>query len=202
MLAHETKHVTRDRAISDRSFLATNRFTTHASTSNLAKGGPRIFTLFDESGSLNKLEKAETDAEVTFTVRSAAGTWADLDGNLSYDKAAETKGSFNLAASVQLPAPEDGEGVGGRAVVTADADALADLILSVSMGNRQWLADSLRWLEDEVKLSAQVAELEDVALVHTRDEDKAWFYGTSLGLPLLILSWGLALRARRRRSAS
>ncbi len=202
VLAHETKHVTRDRAISDRSFLATNRFTTHASTSNLAKGGPRIFTLFDESGSLNKLEKAETDAEVTFTVRSAAGTWADLDGNLSYDKAAETKGSFNLAASVQLPAPEDGEGVGGRAVVTADADALADLILSVSMGNRQWLADSLRWLEDEVKLSAQVAELEDVALVHTRDEDKAWFYGTSLGLPLLILSWGLALRARRRRSAS
>ncbi len=199
VLAHETKHVTRDRAVSDRAFLATNRFTTHASTTNLAKGGPRTFTLFDRTGSLDKLEGAEDGAEVTFTIRTAAGTWADLDKGLTYDKDTESKSSFNVAASVQLPISEGGDGVGGRAVVTADADALADLVLSVSMGNRQWLSDSLRWLENEVALSAQVAELEDVTLIHTKDEDKAWFYATSLGVPLLVLGCGLGLRARRRR---
>ena len=199
VLAHETKHVTRDRAISDRSFLATNRFTTHASTTNLAKGGPRTFALFDGSGSLDKLDGAAGEPDVTFTIRTAAGTWADLDGGLTYDKDTESKSSFNLAASVQLPPAEEGEGIGGRAVVTADVDALADLVLSVSMGNRQWLSDSLRWLENEVALSAQVAELEDVALVHTKDEDKVWFYATTLGVPLLVLGCGLRVRSRRRR---
>jgi len=202
VLAHETKHVTRDRAVSDRAFIATNRFTTHASTTNLAKGGPRTFALFDRTGSLDKLDGTESGPEVTFTIRTAAGSWADLDGGLTYDKDTESKGSFNVAASVQLPANEEDSGVGGRAVVTADADALADLVLSVSMGNRQWLSDSLRWLENEVTLSAQVAELEDVTLVHTKDEDKAWFYGTSLGVPLLVLGCGLGLRARRRRRST
>ncbi len=84
-------------------------------------------------------------------------------------------------------------------MVSADADALADLVLSVSMGNRQWLADALRWLENEVKLAAKVAELEDVALVHTQDEDKLWFYSTTMGMPLLVLGAGLGIRARRRR---
>ena len=202
VLAHETKHVTRDRAVSDRAFLATNRFTTHSSTTNLAKGGPRTFALFDNTGSLKKLDGATSGADVTFTIRTAAGTWADLDGGLIYDKDTESKGSFNLAAAVQLPATAGVDGPGGRAVVAVDADALADLVLSVSMGNRQWLADSLRWLENEVQLSAKVAELEDVALVHTMDEDKAWFYGTTLGVPLLVLGFGLGLRTRRRRRST
>jgi len=199
VLAHETKHATRDRKISDRSFLVTNRFTTHDSTTNLSKGGSRIFTLFDSTGSLEKLEQVEGGPEVTFTIRSAAGTWADLDGGLTYDKDSEKKTSWNLAAAVQLPAADGDDGPGGRAVVSADADAIADLPLSVSMGNRQWLADSLRWLENEVKLSAKVAELEDVRLIHTRDDDKRWFYSTTLGMPLLVLGCGIVMRSRRRR---
>jgi hypothetical protein len=199
VLAHETRHVTRDRAISDRSFLASNRFTSHASTTHLSKGGPRLFTLFDGTGSLEKIDDPVSEADVTFTIRTAAGTWADLDGGLTYDKDTEKKTSWNLTAAVQLPAEEGSDALGGRAVVSADADALSDLVLSVSMGNRQWLSDGLRWLENEVKLGARVAELEDVALVHTKDEDKLWFYSTTLGVPLLVLGFGLGLRARRRR---
>ncbi len=217
-LAHETKHVIKDRAITDRTFLVTNRFTSHGSTPNLSKGGPRMLALFDNTGSLDKFDgsassggggdddSAASDGErrnpeVSFTIRTPAGAWADLDGGFTYDKDSENKKSWNLAAAVQLPAPVENDAAGGRAIVTADADALADLVLANSLGNRQWLADALRWLENETELSAQVAELEDVALVHSKDEDKLWFYSTTLGVPLLVLACGLGIRLRRRRNS-
>lgn len=203
-LAHETSHATRTRGIADRTLLVSNRFTTHDSTRHLSELGSRIWALFETSGYLEKLKAAEGAApigapEVTFTIRAPAGTWADLDGELRYDKNTETKKGWNLAAAVQLPVAEGADGPGGRAIVTADADILSDLALSVGKGNRQWVADAVRWLENEVQLGGQVADLEDVRILHTQDDDKAWFFGTTLGVPLLVLVLGFGSHFRRRR---
>jgi hypothetical protein len=205
LLAHETKFVTMKKALSDRTFLATNRFTSHDSTPVLSKNSSRMFVLFNESGSLDKREGvAAKDAggpDVQFTVRSMSGTFGDLDGDLEHDSAEEKKKVWQMLAAVQLAAPEGGDGKGGRALVAADVDVLADYVIGASRGNQQLLVDGLRWLEDEVELTGEVAEIEDVAILHTRDEDKAWFWGTTLGMPLLVLGFGLATgRSRRRRT--
>ncbi|HCP46435.1 MAG TPA: hypothetical protein DIU15_10350 [Deltaproteobacteria bacterium] len=206
-LAHETSHATRTRGITDRTMLVSNRFTTHDSTRHLSELGSRIWALFETTGYLEKAKAVDgvpDDAkpEVTFTIRAPAGTWADLDGELRYDKNTETKKGWNLAAAVQLPAAEGDDGPGGRAIVTADADILSDLALSVGKGNRQWVADGVRWLENEVQLGGQVADLEDVRILHTQDDDKAWFFGTTLGVPLLVLLFGVGSHFRRRRRAT
>jgi hypothetical protein len=203
LLAHETKFVTMKKGKTDRSFLATNRFTSHDSTPVLAKNSSRMFVLFNETGTLEKADDAAAkDAggpDVQFTVRSMSGTFNDLDGDLEHDSPEEKKKVWQLAAAVQLAAPE-GEGrKGGRAVVTADVDVLADYVIGASRGNQQFLVDALRWLEDELELTGEVAEIEDVAILHTSEEDKAWFFGTTLGMPLLVLGIGL-VRGRRRRS--
>ena len=205
-LAHETKFVTMKKATSDRAFLATNRFTSHDSTPVLSKNSSRMFVLFNETGTLEKLEgapgKEAGGPDVQFTVRSMSGTFGDLDGDLQYDSADEKKKVWQLAAAVQLAAPEDSEGKGGRALVMADVDVLADYVIGASRGNQQLLVDALRWLEDEVELSGEVAEIEDVAVLHTKDEDKAWFWGTTLGMPLVVLGFGvLSGRSRRRRTS-
>jgi len=203
-LAHETSHATRSRGVADRTLLVSNRFTTHDSTRHLSELGSRTWALFENTGYLEKLKSPEgtggaDSPEVTFTIRAPAGTWADLDGELGYDKNTETKKGWNLAAAVQLPVGEGAEGPGGRAIVTADADILADLALSVGKGNRQWVADAVRWLENAVQLGGQVADLEDVRILHTQDNDKAWFFGTTLGVPLFLLLLGFGSHFRRGR---
>ncbi len=198
-LAHETKYVRVTGGLADRAFVYTNRFTTHDSTTNLAKQSSRLAVLFGTTGSIDKAEGGENPPDVKFTVRSMSGTWADKDADLAFDKdAGEEKKVRKLIAAVELPAPEGAE-TGGRAIVGADADVITDMLLGGSMGNSQWLSDALRWLEGEVQLAGEVAEVEDVPILHTRDEDKAWFFGSTLGIPLLIVGLGFGVTRRRRK---
>ena len=205
VLVHDSKYVPLDRGRTDRSVLFTNRFTTHDSTTILGKLGSQVAVVFPTSGSLTRDEaaKAAKDGgpDVQVTIRSLAGTWQDGNGDLDFQKDSEKKDVFQLAAAVQLAKAEGAEGHGGRALVVADADVMSDLILSRSPGNQQWLVDGLRWLEDEVQLAGEIAEVEDVPILHTKDEDKAWFYGTTLGIPLLVMGGGV-FASRRRRSKS
>jgi hypothetical protein len=198
-LAHETKHLRLKGAISDRAFVYTNRFTTHDSTTNLSKKSSRLAVLFGTTGSIAKLEGLEDPPEVKFTVRSMSGTWADTNGDLEFNKdEGENKKVRKLIAAVQL-APPEGVETGGRAIVGADADVISDFLLGGSMGNSQFLSDGLRWLEGEVQLAGEVAAIEDVPILHTRDEDKAWFFGATLGIPLFLVGLGLGTARRRRK---
>ncbi len=201
VLGHDTKFVNYKRAQTDRAFLATNRFTSHESTPNLSKASSRVAALFNRSGSLDKLEglpdKDAGGPDVQFTVRSMSGTFKDLNGNFSFD-GGEPKKVWQLVAAVQLPGTEDA--AGGRAIVTADADAIADYVIGSSQGNQQFLVDGVRWLEGAVQLAGEVAEIEDVRILHTRDEDKLWFWATTAGMPLLILGFGLGMGRLRRRT--
>jgi hypothetical protein len=206
-LAHDSKYVSYRKKKSDRSFLASNRFTTHDSTTILSKNSSKMLVLAETAGSIDKKEgipdKAAGGPDVQFTIRSLSGTWADLDGDLEFDKDSEKKKVFQMVAAVQLPVPEgDSENkTGGRAIVTADADLLTDFVLGASLGNQQWLTDALRWLEDEVALQAEVAEIEDVKILHTTEQDRLWFYGTTVGVPLLVLGLGAGSGLVRRRRA-
>jgi len=202
LLAHETKYLTRTRTPADRTFLGTNRFTSHDSSKNLAKNSSRMFVAVDRAGSLSKLEPAPAGVDVEFTVRSMSGTFVDLNEDLAFDNEVEKKGVHQLTAAVTLP-PADGAGAakGGRAIVAADADILADFILKNSTGNQQWFLDGLRWLEDDVNLGGEVAEIEDVAILHSAEQDRLWFWLMTGGMPLALLGVGFAVGPMRRRKS-
>ncbi|RME06175.1 MAG: hypothetical protein D6812_01990 [Deltaproteobacteria bacterium] len=202
VLANERQHIRFTRGKKDRAFLFTNQISRHDSTNVLRKLGLRGLVLCYLCGSIEK--RAELPPvkaggpDVQLTVRSMSGTWADLDGDFEFDPETEKKATYALTAAIELPSG-DPEQPAGRAIVAADADIVSDLILRKSPGNQQWLADALHWLEREVELSGEVAAVEDVPVLHTQEQDKAWFYGTILGVPLLILVFGFFVSGIRRK---
>ncbi|MBW1809703.1 MAG: Gldg family protein [Deltaproteobacteria bacterium] len=93
-----------------------------------------------------------------------------------------------------------------RVVVFADSDVFSDKYIGFRLsvneigGNMQLLADVLQWLGDEERIPGLPTSEEDIKIVHTRDEDKIWFYGTVFAVPLIILGIGFATRWGRGRS--
>jgi hypothetical protein len=97
-----------------------------------------------------------------------------------------------------------------RVVVFADSDVFSDRFVGFRLsyneigGNMQLLADVLRWLADEDRVPGLPRSEEDVKIVHSRNEDVYWFYGTVFPVPLLILGAGVGTRwgrGRRRGTA-
>lgn len=201
VLTHDRKFFPLRGGLTDRQFLMTTRFSTHDSTTVLSRISSQVAVFMDASGSLDKIDglvpASEGGIDVQFTVRSVAGTWGEVDGDLEFDKDTEKKDVYSVVAAVQLPDADDGS-KGGRAIVTADADMVADLIMARSKGNQQWVHDAVRWLEDDVVLIGEVADIEDTPIQHSAEDETLWFWLSTLGLPLLIGlgGWG-ARRARR-----
>ena len=65
-------------------------------------------------------------------------------------------------------------------------------------GNAYFMMDTLNWLLEEEDEKGIIENEEDIALVHRRDEDVLWFYGTSLVVPGGILFIGLFWTRRRQ----
>jgi len=197
-LINETKFVFLSGGLADRAILYSRRVSRHESTTTLTKIIGENNLLFPVTGSVRKANPGEGGPNVQITVRAVGGTFADLNRNFKLDPETEKQEDLGLVAAVEL-APKGKDKPGGRAIVVADADLVTDLILANSLANKQFAADAVHWLERDVELSGEVAGPDDVKIMHTRDEDKAWFYGTVLGFPLLVLGAGIAMRLGRRR---
>lgn len=189
--------------VSDRQLLLTNSFSSHPSVRTLSKESRNVAVVVDRAGSLRRKEGDEVKGrKVDFTVRSMPDTWADLDGDRSFDEDAEKRKIYHLAAAVELPRPEGAaeDAEGGRAVVLADGDVLSDELLNIR-GDLLMAADVLRWLQGEEDAAGTVESEEDVPVEHSSEGDALWFHGTVFALPLAVLLLGLGYvrRSRRRR---
>lgn len=192
--------------ISDRVNVATNRYSSHESTTTLAKAAKQIPLITPTSAWFEELSGGP--GKTTVVVRSMDTTWPDLDGDLK-PGAGEEKKSRPVAAAVSLPvageAPAEGEQAKeGRALVIGDATVLSDLVLSANPtrghpGSVAYLLDGTAWLMNEEELGGTVENEEDVKIEHSREDQVKWFYGTIAGVPLLVFVLG-ALRVRSRRS--
>lgn len=204
-LAHDQKYVEYAKSKTDRHVIFTNRSTAHDATRTLSKLGEKVATVFPKTGSIalkeNMPPPAQGGPRTTITMRTFVGTWQDRDGDLEHTPGEEKKDIFQLTAAAELPAPEGSDKKhGGRALVAADADLLSDMMLRFSMGNQQWALDGLKWLEDTVDAPAEAPVPEDLPVMHTKDENRVWFYGTILGIPLAVLGLG-ALASRKVKAA-
>lgn len=186
--------ITHDRL--DRIHIVTNSYTSHPSSRTLAQNSGTAPVFAPAAGYLE--EGADRRASVTFTVRSLAFTWADLNLNAEYEAdQGETKAARNLVAAVTGPESADP----WRVLVTADASMFSDLAMG-SRGNVMLVDDAVNWLIGAEALAGTTQSEEDIKIEHTKEGQGGWFYLTVLGVPFFVMMLG-ALRLRiRRRGAS
>ncbi len=85
-----------------------------------------------------------------------------------------------------------------RAVIFGDADFVADLIVR-NQGNYVAVMDALRWLGGDEATAGTVESEKDIRIRHRRDEDRIWFYGSSILIPASVLLVGVVYTRRTRR---
>jgi len=153
----------------------------------------------------------KADAKAAKSAKDAKGAEAKGEGKAGADakaaksakdakdaKVAETKGDGKgdaaaVKAAATAPQPL-------RAIVVSDADVVANGILG-NAGNAYLVADGLKWLAGDEQLIGKNTSEEDVAIVHKRDDDAVWFYGTSFAIPALVVAVGVALGRKKRRAS-
>lgn len=202
-LADDQRHLRQTRTLSDRRLIVTDRFSAHASVTTAGRRGIGSGILMAGAGFLTEAVEVEGPRR-RFVIQSLPSTFADMNGNLQFDEAAESRGSFDLAVAVEGPAREEGGSM--RSLVYADADMFTDGVLTSLGMNAAIAADGVRWLGREESFAGETVSEADVPIVHTRGEDVAWFYAIIFGAPALVLGLGLVVvysprLVRRRRAA-
>lgn len=175
----------------DRVNLASNKFGSHESVKLLSRNSSQMGVVMPTVRWVRK--KADTKNRVSTLMRSFPDTWSDDDGDFEAGEGEEKK-VFEVAVAVS------GEGEDGfKAIVVGDVNLYSDVLLQRSQGNALFARDTLLWLLDDPDAAGDIESEEDVKVVHTREEDLAWFAMTVLGMPLLILGFGIILvRVRGR----
>ena len=85
-------------------------------------------------------------------------------------------------------------------MIIADGDFMTNKV-APNNGNMLLFVDTMAWLVGNEDLSGEVTSEEDVAIEHSREKDKLWFYATTFAVPAPILGLGLwVARSRRRRA--
>lgn len=193
-LAHATKYAAATRGPVDRVNLVTNRFGSHASVATLSKYSSQAMMVFITSSALReKRGGGLADAKYTPLIRSFDDTWEDLNGD--FEKNANEEGKTHVLA-MAVSGPESNP---YRVIVVSDVATAGDFLNQSFRGNAQFLVDSTAWLVGEDDMAGEVNNEEDVRVEHTNEEDKFWFYGLLMGMPLLVLTLGGIFVSRRRR---
>jgi hypothetical protein len=84
-----------------------------------------------------------------------------------------------------------------------DSTWASDLVLPLSMGNQEYLRDSIAWLVAEPSQGGTVNNEEDVKIRHTKKDDAWMFYGSTMLIPIVLLGFGMIrVRSRRKEDAA
>jgi hypothetical protein len=209
VLADDRQHLRQRNNASDNRLLVTDQFSSHAAVTSLSRSRAGAGIVAPFSGSLSDLElTAVPEAERpsrTYVVRSLPSAFADADGD-NLPGEGEKREAKNLVAAVEdkaAPEAAPGKAEAGRrpmrAFVLASAAMVSDPLLTNVALSAALVGDGIKWLGGEEQLAGETRSEKDVPIEHTRSGDVAWFYGTIVGAPLVILGLGLLLTTRRRR---
>lgn len=184
-------------------YWGSNTTAAHDSITTLSKATGRLPLVFIAAGSVTKLAEAPSLLTFSPTLRSMPEAWDDLNRNGKLDEG-EKRETLDLAVAIEGPygsaKTEDGKNITARVIVAGDSDLAATGILSGVPGNQAYFIDGVRWLVGEDKQVAGLPESEkDVPIVHRKEKDTVWFYGTSFLVPAAVLGLGLTASRRSRR---
>jgi hypothetical protein len=203
-LADDRQHLRRRGNLSDRQLIVTDRFSAHEAVTTLSRTRVGSGILLVGAGYFEQV--GEDGPRRSFLIRSLPSTFPDLNGNYEFDPGSEERNTYPVVVAVEGRSSTDGGDQGGpgatdmRALVYADAGMFSDAVLASIGLNAALVADGFRWLGRDESISGEIESEADVAIVHTKAEDKAWFYLTIVGAPLLVFAVGLVRVVRRRRT--
>jgi hypothetical protein len=199
ILANERSNVPLTRTEADRTLIWSNRYSSHESVTTMTRNA-KLATVFSKTGSLSKLsDKAPERTKVEMVLTAIDDTFADADNDLTFDRDGEKKSPFGLAAAITRTSTSGKKADETRLFIIADADVFTDDLIRFE-GNLNLLADVIYWLRAVEDPVVPTISAEDVQIVHKKEEDAFWFYSTTLGVPALVLSLGLVVTRRRRRT--
>ncbi len=201
VLANDYVHMRKSSEPSDNARLVTTSFSTHPAVMTVSRDPNSYRMLFTRAGYLEEIPPTEgsSGATVFFMVHADPQTWADHNGNYSFDPPAETRRPYELAAAAVGRSSADQEGE-PRLLVYADVDVVSDSLLG-NPGNRQAILDALAYasMDEEIPITVSAS---DPMVRHTQQQDKVWFYSVSFGIPVLVLIGGLgSIRRPRKRNS-
>lgn len=200
VLANTQEHATVTRTPGDNWYIYSTNFSSHPSVTTMSRNARRLFTVFYKSGSLEKQEGALERVKTEMVIHAVDGTFRDADGDFKRDVGDDGKQKYELAAAVTRTSTTGKKDDEARVFVLADADAVGDELMKLVEGNNYLFRDIVIWLaKDEAPVTPVVTE-EDVKIVHKKEDDSLIFYGTTFGLPALVMLAGMVANRRRRRS--
>ena len=202
MTLHDQRHLrSQSPSLADRRLVVTQRFTTHPSVTTAARQstlgmhlvGPGSFRWRDTIPGITTM--AVIDSEVD--------SYADLNGNFTFDRDTEERGSYVLGVAVEREeesgAAGDGAEAGMRVLAVGDAEIVTDQALRAFVLNQLFVMDAVRWLDQEEQFIGDIVSEEDVPVLHTKEENVVWFYAIIFGAPAALLALGLGMVFARRK---
>ncbi|MFO0572659.1 MAG: Gldg family protein [Polyangia bacterium] len=211
LLAHDELFAQRTRKAADKNNVLGTGFSSHVSVTMLSRAAGRVGVVLPRTGWFERDGQPPAGVQLDLPIRTAPDTYADTNGSFSFDST-EKKQVFDVAVVAQKAVgepPKDAKEAKDsknkrelRLAVLGSVDAVSDLGLSVRT-NGALVQDTVKWLTQEEALVGEVAQEQDVPIVHTKEQDKLWFWSTILAAPALVLTIGLLyVRAVRRRRVS
>lgn len=190
-LAHEQAFMRQSRGLTDRVLLVSNKFGSHQAVNTLTRNSQQMGMILP---TVTWVDKAPgTERKVTPLISSFPNTWEDANGNFAPDPG-EPRKKFSFAMAVE---DEGDEETGARAIVVGDVNFVSDVAYLSFPGSRMFVRDAFRWLTRDEAITGDIETEEDVKIVHTREEDLRWFWGTIFVVPMMVLALG-ALSIFRR----
>jgi hypothetical protein len=186
------------RTKSDKKVLVVRSFSSHASVTTMmkyARAGKAV--IFSGAAPLEKLADGGKELRFDRTLKSERQSYVDLNGNLAFDSDSEKQKVYSVGVSLSRKLGTGKDAVESKVVVYGDADAVSDRILGFAATNQILFGEVLRWLGGEESFTGTQSSEEDVPIVHTKSQDQAWFYGSIVAVPALVLGAGLMLTRRR-----
>ena len=208
LLANDEVFAVRTHKDSDKYNIVSISFSSHVSVTMLSQASGRAGVFLPKSGWVEREASVPPGIQIDFPLRSMLKTYVDANNNFTYD-AGEKQQVFELSAAVQKSigdASKDAKDVKAkrelRMAILGSVDALSDLGLT-NRANGALAQDTVKWLMNDEALVGESVQETDVAIVHTKEQDKFWFYSTIFLAPLMVLLIGFLYLGwvRRRRAA-
>lgn len=173
--------------------LLTTRATPHAITKTLTDYAGQLGVILLHAGAIQASPSPRPDRKLTTLLPAMPGSWLDIRHNGVFDGSQEPQKDLNFAAAITSTSTPV-----MRVVVVADVDLFADGPFAYA-GNNHFATDAFRWLSGDEDQIGTVESEKDIPIVHRKDRDALWFYGTSFAAPALVFMLGLLVTRRQPR---
>lgn len=180
--------------------LVTNRPGNHPTVQTLANVRGKMATVLIGTGAVEKAASPPPGVDFNYILHAMQNSWLDTNSNGKFDEKQEKREQLYFAMAAERNwEPGKTSKLSMRAVVVGDADIAGDGLMG-NPGNAYFLRDTVFWLLGDDEAQGTVESEKDVPIVHRKDEDAIWFYGTSLLIPIAVLTLGLTVMYPSRRS--